>query len=197
MSQEVNGAITLGVVVKDGALIVVTAAVVYFVNLANSWRQRRKEETEKISDIIGNVVSYVSKANDIIDEFSQRKTLFLKTKGNDPEAIQDYKKYINRALEKLSDFGGGEAYYTYQLLRVGNQALLQKFKALLKAYVEYAQLIRRSERKPKNDLESNKQREILRLFENFVFDCSEMTKINAPKRTLSAPAKKKGPTRKG
>lgn len=195
MSGEVKEPIIAGLAAKDLILIafgtLIGAILSFVATEISAWRRRKEDEKEKTNEIIADVVSFTFKAREMIDDLLLEKNIFLKTKDRDPEAKKRYIEFLAKRLEKISNLAVEEDSYTFQLRRVGNKELLKKFKDLLDVQTKHLNLFRGEVEGSIENEVTEKKSEIQRLSKAFIDHCIEISKINAPKRTLSAPAKKK------
>ena len=171
------------------------AILSFFATEISAWRRRKEDAKEKVIDIIINVVSFVYKTQEIIDDLIMKKFVFLKTRNL--EQKKKYRESLEKVSEKISNLVVQEDTYTFQLQRVGNQEILEKFQKLLDVQTKYIAFFERKIEKPIDEMEKEKKPAVQELLDEFVSDCLEFCRVLAPVRTPGAPDKKKGLPKNG
>jgi len=180
--------------ISFGALI--GAILSFAATEISSWRRRREEKKEKTIDIITDTVKFVTTANERINDVEcNLADCDLRITAGSPMGASEAEKEKDALLKNpwvhSADFFDTLNFHSFQLKRLSNQDTLKVFENLMHAYrvlfdTFYVDL----------NLESKEELEYRKLYKNFIKHCIEISKINVPKRTLSAPAKKKGASRK-
>jgi len=199
MSGEAKDFFIFGVSVKDIVPVVIGAIVGGIIgfgsSLGISWfnnrTRRKKEEKEKAIDIIKEVVKFVQKADDIASDMKSYSKLTFKGKLKGERKKQ---KWIDTE-EKLDSLYPEWAFIEFQLLALGNQDIMDKFKAFMNAHATYFDVLMPDKFKP--GIEKSPEEEYLRLYTQFIKRCVEFCRVLTPVRTPGAPTKKKGLAKKG
>lgn len=185
MSEEVKEVIIYGVPIKDIVLLVLGAIIGLVASEITNWRRRREDKKEKAIDIIKEVVKFVQKADDIASDMKSYSNLAFKGKLTGERK----KQRLLLIEEKLDNLFPQWAFNEFQLHRLGNQNIMDKFKALMEAHTKYTDVLMPDKFKP--GIEKYPEEEYLRLYTQFIKLCVEISAVVTSKRILSAPAKKK------
>jgi hypothetical protein len=190
MSEEAKEVITVALIVKDVALVFLGALIGLGASEITAWRRRREDKKAKAIDTISDVVRFFLKINEMANDIKSRMT-FFREREHDPQVAKEHREYMIKTRGKLPELSVEELFREFQLELVGNKNISKKFRALIDAYRNYVDSFDKS-------IETFKEKEAVysELYKDFMNLCVEVSKINAPKRTLSALAKKKGLSRK-
>lgn len=206
MSGEAKDFFIFGVSVKDIVPVVIGAIVGGLIgfgsSLGTSWFNnrtlRKKEEKEKAIGIILDVVKYFLKMNamaDDIKEIMRRFQLQMKRTKDKEEASQVVKEHRGTLLkirEKIPELVAEESFREIQLVLVGDQDILKRFRPLINAFSEYYEADNKDAK-----IFGEKEAAYSKLYKEFMNLCVETCKALAPVRTPGAPDKKKGLAKNG
>jgi hypothetical protein len=173
----------------------------FFMNLINNRTQRKKEEKEKAINIIAEVVKFATKTKNEFDNLKYDMQFFIKRlrRTEDAAVADEIEKIVaekQALLKKEADnyavYNTELQWHSFQLNRLGNNAILNKFNKWFDAANEYYRAILQID----SLNQVNGETVADELYENFVNSCLKILKKDASVCTLSAPPKKKGHRRK-
>ena len=203
MSGEANVYDIFGLLIdKEIALLFLGAIIGFGASLVTNWinncSKRKKEEKEKAINIIADTVKFVEKTsqrnNFVIGSMAYLNNVKLyQTIG---VSISEQKKECSHKIDTDwgSDFFEERNFHSFQLKRLSNKELWEKFDALMNAHdkvsEEYEGL-----GDPLYEYETEEE-EFKGMHKKFINYCVEISRVNAPIRTPGAPDKKKDPAKK-